>query len=85
MLIFSLRSNIGLSAPQVSDFVKYGNLGINYYNGLLDMDIALPGYKDKDFDLSMSIKYVSSGFIPVKTPEPRRAQLVSQFRRRDFP
>ena len=65
---FFSPKNIGLSAPQVSDFVKYGNLGINYYNGLLDMDIALPGYKDKDFDLSMSIKYVSSGFIPSKRP-----------------
>lgn len=41
---FFSPKNIGLSAPQVSDFVKYGNLGINYYNGLLDMDIALPGY-----------------------------------------
>ncbi len=60
--------NIGLSTPQSADFIKYGNLNVNHYNGLLDMSIELDGYKDRDFDLPMSLKYVSSGFIPSKRP-----------------
>ena len=35
--------NIGISDPQVMDFVRYGNLNINHYNGLLDMEIELDG------------------------------------------
>ena len=60
--------NIGLSTPQASDFMTYGNLDINHYNGLLNMEIELDGYKDNDFNLPMSIKYVSSGFTPSKRP-----------------
>lgn len=60
--------NIGLSTPQSSDFIKYGNLQIDHYNGLLNMGIELDGYEDKDFHLPMSIKYVSSGFTPTKRP-----------------
>lgn len=60
--------NIGISNPQSSDFIRYGNLSPNYYNGLLDMDIELKSYKDNDFDLPMSLKYVSTGFIPSKKP-----------------
>lgn len=67
---FFSPQNIGLSSPQVADFSKYGNLNINQFNGLLDMSVPLPGYKDRDFDLPMSIKYVSSGFIPSKRPSP---------------
>jgi hypothetical protein len=67
---FFSPQNVGLSSPQVADFTKYGNLNVNQFNGLLDMSIPLPGYKDRDFDLPMSIKYVSSGFIPSKRPSP---------------
>jgi len=60
--------NIGLSTPQVADFMTYGNVDVNHYNGLLNLAIDLDGYKDQDFDLPMSIKYVSSGFSPFKRP-----------------
>lgn len=60
--------NIGLSTPQAADFMIYGNLDVNHYNGLLNMGIELDGYKDVDFNLPMSIKYVSSGFMPSKRP-----------------
>ncbi len=64
--VFQYSPSVGLSTPQASDFMKYGNLDINHYNGLLNMEIPLDGYKDKDFDLPMSLKYVSSGFMPGK-------------------
>jgi len=65
---FFSPQNLGISSPHVSDFLKYGNLNINHYNGLLDFDIDLDGYKDNDFDIPISLKYVSSGFIPSKRP-----------------
>ncbi|MDR0828714.1 MAG: RHS repeat protein [Prevotellaceae bacterium] len=60
--------NLGLSAPQVSDFIKYGNIDVNFYNGLLDMEIELDGYSDNDFELPISLKYISNGFAPSKRP-----------------
>lgn len=60
--------NIGLSTPQVTDMIKYGNQNVNYYNGLLDTSIPLDGYKDNDFDIPLSLKYISSGFVPSKRP-----------------
>ncbi|NDV84700.1 hypothetical protein [Bacteroides sp. 51] len=61
-------SNIGVSTPQTADFMRYGNLDVEHYNGLLNLEIPLDGYKDNDFDLPMSLKYVSTGFIPSKRP-----------------
>lgn len=60
--------NLGLSTPQTREFVKYGNHTIDHYNGLVNMEIPLSGYKDKNFELPMSIKYISSGFIPSQRP-----------------
>ncbi|MEB3372491.1 hypothetical protein SFC43_00190 [Bacteroides sp. CR5/BHMF/2] len=41
---------------------------MNYYNGLLDLDIPLFDYKDTAFELDMSIKYISDGFKPGRRP-----------------
>jgi hypothetical protein len=60
--------NLGLSTPQVSDFIKYGNLDVNSYNGLLNMEIELEGYNDSDFEIPISLKYISNGFVPTKRP-----------------
>jgi hypothetical protein len=60
--------NLGLSTPQVSDFVKYGNLDVDLYNGLLNMEIELDGYSDADFNIPISLKYISSGFMPTQRP-----------------
>ena len=35
--------NLGFSTPQTAEFVQYGNTSVNYYNGLLDLDIPFPG------------------------------------------
>ncbi len=58
--------NKGLSSPQSAEFAKYGNVGINYYNGLLNFEIPLYNYKDNDFEIPISIKYNSEGFKPNK-------------------
>ncbi|MDR0832984.1 MAG: hypothetical protein LBN93_02185, partial [Candidatus Symbiothrix sp.] len=60
--------NLGLSTPQVSDFIKYGNIDIALYNGLLNKEIELDGYKDRDFEIPISLNYISNGFIPAKRP-----------------
>lgn len=60
--------NLGFATPQTAEFVQYGNTRINYYNGLLDLDIPLFDYKDPAFELNMSIKYISDGFKPGRRP-----------------
>lgn len=65
---FYTPQNVGFATPQTADFQKYGNLNINHYNGLLNMEIPLEGYSDNDFDLPISLQYVSEGFRPSKRP-----------------
>jgi hypothetical protein len=65
---FSKPENLGVSSPQVADFIRYGNLTINHYNGLLDLNIGLEEYKDNDFTIPLSLQYISTGFIPTKRP-----------------
>lgn len=60
--------NLGFATPQTAEFVQYGNTNVNYYNGLLDLDIPLFDYKDTAFELDMSIKYISDGFKPGRRP-----------------
>lgn len=60
--------NLGFATPQTAEFVQFGNTNVNYYNGLLDLDIPLFGYKDTAFELDMSIKYISDGFKPGRRP-----------------
>jgi hypothetical protein len=60
--------NVGFSTPQTAEFTRYGNLNINHYNGLLDFEIPLYEYKDKDFHIPISLKYISEGFKPSKRP-----------------
>jgi len=65
---FFTPQNVGFATPQTAEFTKYGNVNINYYNGLLDIEIPLYEYKDNDFDIPVSLKYVSEGFKPSKRP-----------------
>lgn len=60
--------NQGFASPQTAEFVKYGNINMNYYNGLLDFEIPLMDYKDPAFELSASIRYISDGFKPGRRP-----------------
>ncbi|MDR2037316.1 MAG: hypothetical protein LBQ60_05275, partial [Bacteroidales bacterium] len=65
---FFTPQNLGTSTPQVTDMIRYGNIQVNKYHGLLDFGVAMDGYKDRDFDIPLSLKYISSGFIPTKRP-----------------
>lgn len=59
--------NLGFATPQTAEFVQYGNIPMNLYNGLLNLNIPLLDYKDPAFQLNTSIKYLSDGFKPGKT------------------
>ena len=65
---FYTPQNLGTSTPQVADMIRYGNIPVNKYHGLLDFGVALEGYKDKDFDIPIALKYFSGGFMPSKRP-----------------
>lgn len=60
--------NLGLATPQTAEFVQYGNIPMNLYNGLLNLDIPLLDYKDPAFELDFSVKYLSDGFKPGRRP-----------------
>ncbi|GHT77671.1 hypothetical protein AGMMS50262_19300 [Bacteroidia bacterium] len=65
---FFQPQSLGTSTPQVTDMIRYGNVQVNKYHGLLDFGVALDGYKDRDFYIPISLKYISSGFMPAKRP-----------------
>lgn len=52
------------SPPQSMNFMKYGNTPVNLFTGTLSMNIPIYTYKDKDFELPISIGYASTGFTP---------------------
>lgn len=60
--------NLGFATPQTAEFVQYGNIPMNLYNGLLNLNIPLLDYKDPAFQLNTSIKYLSDGFKPGRRP-----------------
>lgn len=55
-----------ISSPGVSDFIKYGNIESSKYSGTLNLSIPLFSISDKDFPISASLNYNSSGFRPDK-------------------
>jgi hypothetical protein len=68
---FSQHLNVGnvgnVKSPNVSDFVRHGNIPTNMYVGELDLSIPLlsvPVNGQNSIDLSLS--YNSSGFVPNK-------------------
>ena len=56
------RGSYDVKSPNVSDFIRYGNIPVKMYTG--ELDFNLPLLKQDDIDLSLS--YNSSGFIPNK-------------------
>ena len=65
---FFTPKNLGFSSPAVTDFIQYGNLNVNLFNGLLSTDIDLFEYIDNDFNIPFSLRYISRGFIPFQRP-----------------
>ena len=67
-------SNEGLSAPtniasyaptpQTWAFIRYGSHPVDYYTGKAMVNVPIYTYKDNDFELPISVSYVSEGFVP---------------------
>ena len=56
------RSSYDVKSPNVSDFIRYGNIPVKMYTGELDLNIPLLSHED----IGLSLSYNSSGFIPNK-------------------
>lgn len=50
--------------PQVPGMIRYDNIGTPLNSGLVDLNIPLATYKDRDFDIPVTLKYDSQGFKP---------------------
>lgn len=77
MAAVSAIAGIGLSPAQIFNenavimppaqqwnFVRYGNAPVNHYTGTVGVEIPLYLYRDKDFELPISLSYVSDGYKP---------------------
>lgn len=51
-------------SPQVAGVIRYDNIGTPLNSGLVDLNIPLIAYKDRDFDFPIALKYDSQGFKP---------------------
>lgn len=56
-------NNISMS-PQSNGFIKQGNHTMNLFNGQILFQIPIYTFKDKDFNIPISLTYNSSGFMP---------------------
>ena len=61
-------SQLMAPSPQAYNFSLYGNVNIDKYNGLLDFDIDINKYSDRDFLIPITFKYISNGFKPSVRP-----------------
>ena len=50
--------------PQTWAFIRYGSIPVDHYTGKAMLTIPIYTYKDNDFELPISIGYVSEGFQP---------------------
>ena len=50
--------------PQTFSFIKQGSHEMNLFNGQVLFQIPIYFYKDKDFNIPISLTYNSSGFMP---------------------
>lgn len=47
--------------PNVYEFIKYGNMPVNEYNGLANISVPIFNIEEKSFDLPISLKYYAGG------------------------
>ena len=62
----SAQANEVIARPSadVWEFLKYGNTPVNLYTGTISLTVPLYHYKDKDFDIPLSLTYASNGWCP---------------------
>lgn len=53
-----------IASPQTWSFIRYGDTPMDYYTGKAMVNVPIYTYKDKDFELPISVGYASEGFIP---------------------
>ena len=51
-------------SPQVAGVIRYDKVGTPLNKGLVDLNVPLIAYKDRDFELPIGLKYDSQGFSP---------------------
>ncbi|MBS1750630.1 MAG: RHS repeat protein [Bacteroidetes bacterium] len=56
--------NTSSLSPQTFSFIKQGSHEMNLFNGQVLFQIPIYFYKDKDFNIPISLTYNSSGFMP---------------------
>lgn len=59
-------SPVEIKSPQSYAFEKYGNIPVNLYTGSIDLRIPIASIGEKGLDISATLIYDSSGFIPHK-------------------
>jgi len=55
-----------LLSPQTRDFFHT----VSHYTGTVNMSVPLYAYKDKDFEIPVTLSYNATGFIPAKRESP---------------
>jgi hypothetical protein len=63
------KTMANVKSPQVSEFIKYGNIPMNLYIGEAQVDIPLYNIDTKNKPVKISLGSSSSGFIPNKRPD----------------
>ena len=53
-----------IASPQAWALIRYGDTPMDYYTGKAMVNVPIYTYKDKDFELPISVGYASEGFIP---------------------
>ena len=53
-----------ISDPQTWSFMKYGGQTPDLYTGTVRAEIPIYTYKDRDFEIPLSLRYASNGFMP---------------------
>ena len=53
-----------LPNTQTYDFIKHGTIGASLYTGTVNYSVPVYTYKDKDFELPVSLDYASNGYKP---------------------
>lgn len=66
-IIAQIPDNYNITSPQVSDFIRYGNVPVSHYTGNLDFKVnLLEELQDVEEVIPINLVYNSSGFIPNK-------------------
>ncbi|MDD3267446.1 MAG: RHS repeat protein [Burkholderiales bacterium] len=65
------QGTFGHATPQVSDFIKYGDVPVSLFSGKYEFEIPIYHYQDYDFNIPIRLVYSTEGF-----KRSKRADLV---------